>query len=477
MVTEGPAVRWLRRALAHGHEPVDPAGLAAYRVLLGGVVLLAIVRFWAYGWIDELYLAPAYHFTYPGLGWIRPLPGAGLYVWFAAMAACAAGLTVGWRTRPCALLLCGTFTYVELIDKATYLNHYYLVSLMTLLLAVVPAGAAGSLDAARRRRIGLRPLPVKRYGYWLLRGQIAIVYLYAGVAKLSYDWLLRAEPLGTWLSARADLPLVGGLLADPLTAHAMSLFGAVFDCSLPLLLSWRRTRRAAFVVAIAFHVSVWLLFPIGVFSWVMLASLSLFLDPGWPRRWLHPEAKSAALARAGAIPGAPQSTQQVGMAAPTLALLYLGVQLLVPARCLLYPGNVNWHEQGFRFSWRVMLTEKAGQVDFDVLADGQRFVVYPRTLLTRLQYEMMSTQPDMIQQFAWHVRDRFVADGHREVRVFANAWANLNGRPSQRLVDPRVDLGATRASLRAAPWIVPLGAETNANDPAAAAPLERRAEL
>jgi hypothetical protein len=65
MVTdEAPgAAGWWGRALARGHEPVDPAGLAAYRMLLGSVVLAAVVRVWAYGWIEELYLAPAYHFS------------------------------------------------------------------------------------------------------------------------------------------------------------------------------------------------------------------------------------------------------------------------------------------------------------------------------------------------------------------------------------------------------------------------------
>jgi len=69
---------------------------------------------------------------------------------------------------------------------------------------------------------------------------------------------------------------------------------------------------------------------------------------------------------------------------------------------------------------------------------------------------MMSTQPDMIQQFAQHLKQRFEAQGHERVRVYADAWASLNGRPRQRLIDPAVDLGGVPWSLAPKGWILPL---------------------
>ena len=45
------------------------------------------------------------------------------------------------------------------------------------------------------------------------------------------------------------------------------------------------------------------------------------------------------------------------MGLPGLVVLFLGIQFLLPLRHLLYPGNVNWTEEGFRFAWRVMLVE------------------------------------------------------------------------------------------------------------------------
>ena len=48
-----------------------------------------------------------------------------------------------------------------------------------------------------------------------------------------------------------------------------------------------------------------------------------------------------------------------------LALLALA-QIAMPLRHWAYPGNVRWKEEGYRFAWRVMLTEKTEHVRFCV---------------------------------------------------------------------------------------------------------------
>ncbi|MDB4932601.1 MAG: hypothetical protein JWM10_5085 [Myxococcaceae bacterium] len=133
------------------------------------------------------------------------------------------------------------------------------------------------------------------------------------------------------------------------------------------------------------------------------------------------------------------------------------MQLVLPWRHLLYPGDVCWNEQGFRLAWHVMLVEKSGDVEFRVRdpRTGQRWTVSPRDFLTPLQARMMAPVPDMIVQAAGMVRDDFARRGHPGVVVTAEAFASLNGRPARRLVDPRVDLGRERDSLAPKPWITP----------------------
>ena len=436
------------------NTPCHPAGLAAFRILFGALMTFAVVRFAARGWIDELYIAPEFHFTYLGFDWVRPWPGWGMYAHFAIMGLSAFTLTLGAFTRMSAAVFLVTFTYAELLDKTAYLNHYYLVSLLAFLLIFVPAQAIWSVDAYRARQ---QPASVGRWSYILLCAQVGVVYVFAGLAKVDIDWLFHAEPLRTWLAAHGDLPIVGPYLAAPWTAYAMSWVGAIYDLTIVGWLLWRKSRRLAYVAAIAFHMTIWLLFPVGVFSWVMLVSTTLFFDPRWPR-W-----PCQLIARIGpghgalsALPTMLQPARQISRKGITFASVFVLVQVLVPLRFLLYPGNVNWTEEGFRFSWRVMLVEKTGQVEFTVLTDSpeRRYTIFPRADLTPLQYKMMVTQPDMIHEYALHIAKRFRRQGHERVRIHAKAWAALNGRPSQRLVDPSVDLASQPRSLRPSQWIV-----------------------
>ncbi len=197
----------------------------------------------ARGWIEELLTGPSYHFTYPGFDWVAPLGTRPMYAVFCVMGASALAVAFGWRTRTMAAVYFLTFTYVELIDKATYLNHYYLVSLLAFLLVLFPCDAALSVTAGRH---GTRGGRVPLLHYWIFRVQIGLVYLFAGLAKLNGDWLLRAEPLAIWLPPRAD---VFPLLAEPWVAYVMSWCGMLFDlsarfcCASNRLASWR-TRRS-----------------------------------------------------------------------------------------------------------------------------------------------------------------------------------------------------------------------------------------
>ena len=80
-----------------------------------------------------------------------------------------------------------------------------------------------------------------------------------------------------------------------------------------------------------------------------------------------------------------------GVAAASLFML---VQVLFPLRAHLYGGNVSWHEQGMRFSWRVMTRAKNGSVTFTVRepATGRQWEVAPAKYLTRMQ-EMRHGRP------------------------------------------------------------------------------------
>ena len=139
------------------------------------------------------------------------------------------------------------------------------------------------------------------------------------------------------------------------------------------------------------------------------------------------------------------------------AALYVAFQLLFPLRFLLYPGKLFWTEQGYRFSWRVMLMEKAGAAYFTVKDwTGQKsYAVDNKQYLNLLQEKMMSTQPDLILKYAHHLAQVFKANGVTEPKVYAEVYVTLNGAPSRLFVDSTVDLAAKNQSWRPYDWVLP----------------------
>ena len=442
-------------------RPVDASSAAVFRIAFGAIGLAAVFRFFAYGWIDQLYVAPAHHFKYAGFEWVSAWPAPWMHLHFAALALLAVAVILGIRSRLAALLFTIGFTYVELIDKTTYLNHYYWLSLAGFLLAALPVHRAWTLDARRDPRPGDAQIPVG--AIWLLRAQIAVLYLFAGIAKLNPDWLLHAQPLAIWLPHHADAPLVGPLMTQPWLPFAMSWAGAAFDCTIAAWLLIPRARAAAWIVLAAFHLVTGLLFPIGVFPALMAAAALIFFNPDWPRRALdrirrtakiEPQLKRAVTRLDHTSDRPPKWPARAAVIAVALVAL---IQIAIPLRHHLYPGNVRWNEEAYRFSWRVLLTEKAGHLEYRVSdpATGLDILVDPSDHFTPLQIERMAHQPDMIQQGAKIIRDRYRALGHPAPQVRADAHVAWNGRPAARLIDPEADLAAQPLSILPKPWILP----------------------
>jgi len=414
-------------------EKVSIAPLVTFRILFGLLMFASIVRFWAYGWIHQLYIAPKVYF--PFLPGVEPLPGVGMYVVFSAMATAAAGIALGWFYRLSTATFFVLFTYVELIDKTNYLNHYYFVSLVAFLLIWIPAHGDFSLDVRRGTRRPTDQVPVGFLN--LLRFQLVVVYFFAGLAKINSDWLLKAQPMKMWLSANAYRPVLGTILRYKVTAYLFSWFGMVYDLSIPFFLSLKATRRLAFFCVVVFHLMTWWLFPIGMFPFIMIGLTTVFFSPEVHLkvltilkslfRWqVRPEVRPTAISH------------------PLLKLfaVFIALQVLIPLRYLSYPGDVFWNEAGYRFSWRVMLMEKAGSATYYVRDKdtGQQSMVANYEHLTPQQEKMMATQPDILVQYAHYLHDHYEGLGMTDPIVTAEVFVTLNGQPSRRFISPEVDL-------------------------------------
>lgn len=123
-------------------------------------------------------------------------------------------------------------------------------------------------------------------------------------------------------------------------------------------------------------------------------------------------------------------------------VLYLLVQVALPLRHWFIPGNVNWTEEGHKYSWRMMLRSKSGSGRYLVKdqKSGKQEWVYPREYLTNKQYRKVAAFPDMTWQFAQRLKAMYEEKGWEEVAVYAHFKVSLNGNPKHDLVDTEVDL-------------------------------------
>jgi vitamin K-dependent gamma-carboxylase len=438
---EPQARRGVTGLVARLFVPIDIAPLVFFRISFGLLMLVEVGAYAFSGYLRTHWMDPQFHFTYYGFGWVSPPPGNWMYALTTLLMLSAAGLMLGFYYRLSAVVFTLGFTWVFLIEQANYLNHFYLICLLSFIAIALPANRARSLDCVRKPSLRVEKVPA--WTVWILQAHMAIAYFYGGIAKLNWDWL-DAAPVRVWFTTGGPAAKVPDFLKREFVFYLVSYSGLLLDLLIVPLLLWRRTRGLAIALAVTFHLCNFWLFDIGVFPFLSIALTLLFVDSRWHRRILRlgPAQENGASAAAG----------HRWIAVPLM--IYVALQLIIPFRHWLYPGSPHWTEEGHRFSWHMMLRSKRGDVYF-VVRDtaGKLWRIDPREVLSRRQYQKMAGHPDMLLQFAHFLRDKA---GPSELSIYAVSYVSLNGRPRALLIDPEVNLARKERSLRHAAWILPL---------------------
>jgi hypothetical protein len=316
----------------------------------------------------------------------------------AALALGGVMMAVGYWYRAAAAAVFLSWGYFFAVEstRTYWQSHYYMELLLAFLMIWLPAARSFSLDARSGAR---RPSP-GRIPFWtilVLRGQLVIIYFYAGVAKLSADWLLDAVPL-RWVLREEHVtapfkaylsPALFGLLNDTVHslpfAYLLSHLGVAFDLSVGFLLLIRRTRILAMIGMILFHVTNHVLIydNIGWFPLAGATTALIFLDPDWPGRllrwmrqprWAPPDRQwliggavlipvlGAALGwklKPSPSPAEKGAASPLGNGTVVLVLLWLSFQGLAPIRHHLIPGDGRFTYEGLSFSWRLKADDRS----------------------------------------------------------------------------------------------------------------------
>lgn len=413
-------------------RPIDNAALVVFRIFLG--FLLACETFGAIftGWVKSNLVEPKFTFSHIGMDWLQPLPGNGMYWYFAAMGVLGLLVMAGYKYR----LSIGLFTLLwagsYFMQKTSYNNHYYLLMLVCFIMLLLPAHRYASLDARLNPSIKKLTMPV--WCSWIMIAQVSIVYFYATLAKFYPGWLD-----GTFTHDLLDRSVTDPALHRIMTQKWFYLFiayaGIAFDMLVVPLLLYKKTRTIAFIASVIFHIFNSITLQIGIFPFFALSFVVFFYPPEKIRK-VFLRKKPAA--------GAEYEVDYEGRGIlKYLFIPYFLVQLLLPVRHYFIKGDVLWTEEGHRLSWRMMLRTRWGDTDFRIIdkKTGQRLYYSVSHNLTHKQKSGMETRPDMIWQMAQHIKEYFRTDG-RDVAVYADTHVSVNGSKYKRLIDPGVDLAA-----------------------------------
>lgn len=266
---------------AWAFTPVDPAPMAALRVLVG---LLAAG--WALSLLPDAaaFLGP--DSLQPGLppvsggAWVVPLGPPLLAPTVLLLAAVA--LVLGWRTRVASVFVAVLLLAVQRRDPWVLNSGDLLLRELALFVALMPAGETWSLDA-RRRGVSRPRAP------WALRLaqlQVSALYLSSVWAKVRGEAWNDGTAVGSALQIGdlQRLVLPDALTQSLLLSGVLTYASLAVELALAVCLWLPRARWPAMLAGVALHLGIEATLLVGWFSLAVVSSYVVFVPAEHLRR-------------------------------------------------------------------------------------------------------------------------------------------------------------------------------------------------
>lgn len=431
-------------------KPVYPEKISLFRILFGLVLFLQVFYFQYTGFIQKDIVDPVLHFSYPFLGFIRVLDPFLMKGFVLMLFLSSLMLIIGYRARLFSFIYLLFFSYLWLIDKGYYNNHYYLISLILFLLCFIQSDRSLSIRSKNR---GMNAA----WEEYILLFQFSIVLLFAGFNKINEWWLIHHEPMHHILIAKANES--GNLFWESSILEFILVWGGLFfDLLIVPFLLWKKTTRLAMVFFFFFNLINMILFykigEIGIFPLLMLSSLILFSSTPSIRKFLN-KRFSYSLKEDKTKP----ENKGLSPGLKSGLIFYVVFQLLFPLRHHLYIGNVDYTGEGQRFSWRMKSVYKDFKIIFLLVDDesGISASLDPRQVLTVKQYTNLGYYPELIIPVAENLRKAALLKGIKNPKIFVDYQVGFMALPFQYIVDPKQEIGSLNYfPFRHSDWILPL---------------------
>ena len=243
---------------------IDNSALIVFRICFGLLCFLESVGAIFTGWVKRTLVDPNFTFNFIGFEFLQPLPGNGMYYYYAIMGVFGLFIMLGFKYRFSIIMFTLMWSATYLMQKSAYNNHYYLLMLLSGLMLFLPAHKYASIDVKLNPK--LKSLSMPQWCRWIIILQLFIVYTYASLAKLYPDWL-DTSVIRLMMTAKKEYILIGNLLQQEWMHYILAYGGILFDGLIVPLLLYKPTRKYAFIVSIFFHLFNSIVFQIGIFPY------------------------------------------------------------------------------------------------------------------------------------------------------------------------------------------------------------------
>ncbi len=425
---------------------IDNSALIVFRIAFGLLCFLESVGAIFTGWVKRTLIEPEFTFSFIGFEWLQPLPDNWMYVYYAIMGIFGFLIMIGYKYRFSIIMFTLMWTATYLMQKSSYNNHYYLLALLSAIMIIMPANKYLSVDV--KQNPNLKSISMPQWCSYIFILQMFIVYTYASIAKLYPDWL-DTTVIELLMKSKKNYFLVGELLQQKAVHYILAYGGILFDGLIIPLLLWKKTRKWAFFISIFFHLFNSFVFQVGVFPYLALAFTLFFFEPKKIRN-IFLKKKPFYKDHEVKLP----KHKNVWL---TVFSLYFIIQILLPLRHHTIKDNVLWTEEGHRLSWRMMLRTKNGYIKYRVVEKktNTTTLINLDDYLTKKQQRNAKTKPDFIWQFAQHLKQDFAKKG-KQIQVFVSCNVSVNGKPSKKLIDPKIDLANVEwNAFKHSDWLLP----------------------
>ena len=429
-------------------RPVTLYPLIAFRFTFGLAMAFWCLYMLLSGSVTTYFIEPNFVFSYTGFEWLKPLPDWGIYLSFVLLFFSALMISAGMFFRVSSLIFTLLFAYLVLLDRANYLSYYYFILLLSFMLMISPAHRIFSIDLVRKPELRVDFVP--RWIILAIQVQVALVFVFAGMAKLNPDWLFEGRPINIWLT-QIDLKYqlgLPGFLKEGALPLVLSWFLILFDFIIPHFLLDKKTGYGAYLMVVCIQLIAFLLFPTGFFPVLISAACIIFI----PEERIHRVISGVSyflydvFSFKGEVfnPGGSILLQyRKKRLFPFLLLMFFGAQVLLPVGLFLNWGSKRWEDAAFRFSWDIRMQEKTGNIQLWVVDSitQTRRTINLNDYLMDYQQERMAEDPHMIRQFVHHLMlEKQLDSSNRDETIIASSVVSLNGKAPQTVFEESWEL-------------------------------------